>query len=98
MTPYYQDQVKYALIVVAACGLAIAFILLCGCAVIKVDVRPDGSWNGGAYTMFKTLEVPPFIIGGSNQVQTLGVYKSESDIEKAGTFIGTAGKAMGYGK
>ncbi len=85
----------------AAITLAIAALLmLCvGCAVIKVDVRPDGGWTGRAYTMFKTLEVPPFIIGGSNgQFQTMGVYKSASDIDKAGAFVGAAGKAMGYGK
>jgi hypothetical protein len=99
MTPYYHDQVRAMLIIAAVCGLAVAIMLLCGCAVIKVDVRKDGSWNGRAYTLFKTLEVPPFIIGGSNgQFEAMGIYKSGTDIDKAGAVIGAAVKAAGYGK
>jgi len=95
-----QESVKriFARLAYAAFFVLIALcIVTSGCAVIKVDVHADGNWNGQAYTLFKTLEVPPFVIGGTNQFETMGIYKSGTDIEKAGTLIGTAVKAAGYG-
>jgi hypothetical protein len=94
-----KEQIIRAVAFVCVFLACAAAILLTGCASVRVDVQKDGSWKGSVDTLFKTVEAPPFVIGGTNaDFQTMGIYKSGSDIEQAGTLIGTAVKAAGYGK
>lgn len=97
MDPWVKHQIAISAIVAAVVLAAALVMLVCGgCAVVKIETP---RWNARAYTLFKTIEIPAFEVNGTNgEVVTKGTYRSGSDIEKAGTLIGTAVKAAGYGK
>lgn len=61
----------------------IGVLLITGCANIKVNVEPDGSWEAKGWSFWKEIELPRVVIKtGTNSTVEVNGWKSTNNASK----------------
>jgi len=85
------------MLILAIVAIAAALcMLLCGCAVVKIDTP---KWSARSWTFLKSYELPAFEINSTNgDVVTRGTVRADVDAEAIAKAIGAGLKEAGYGR